>query len=264
MTHANVRGAIDDACSADQLDALSRGVWQAHAAGQLNDDEAQALLEAVQARRTALASPRTGAVQLGAVKSLFPPKRRQRAPERAVLIERRRAGAAAGWMPPTLASRFTLGEQSVLAVVAREIAQRGSCELCVDAIAALAGTSRRLVQAAIRLAYAIGLLRVEERRRKGDRNLSNRVSMLSREWSAWLKRRGGGGCKSLHPMSSDVHKQAVSRSVKTGNRATGMANPTSGAAFRDSRTGALGVQPRRAPETNILDGGACARGLERE
>ena len=198
--------AIGGAGSLARCDEIGPMLWQAVAAGQIGDDEAQALAERLEAQRKRL---RPSATALGAAmgrNSLFSKRRPQRRPERSELIERQRRTAFSGPMPPSLASRFTLCELAVLAVVAREIQQRGACELCVDAIAALAGTSRRLVQNAIRLAHDTGLLLVQERRRHGNRNLPNRITMLSREWFAWIKRRGGG-CKRVHPMSNQRDNQ---------------------------------------------------------
>ena len=189
------------------LPGVGQRLWQAVAAGEITDHEAEhldALLRSRTAPSDAIGGPRTAAVPIGQLRSVFPVKRRQRAPERLVLIERRRASAASGWLPPAIAKRFTTSEQSVLAVVVREIVMRGCCELCVDAVAALAGCSRRMVQGALRLAHDTGILLIEERRRRGDRNLTNRVTILSRELAAWAKRRGGGGCRSSHPMSRQI------------------------------------------------------------
>ncbi|WP_342112025.1 hypothetical protein [Methylobacterium sp. SI9] len=190
------------------LPEVGRRLWQAVTAGTVTDDEAEHLDGILRARAGAPGSSRTAAVQIGACRSIFPPKRRQRAPERTVLIERRRASAAAGWLPPAVASRFTVSEQSVLAVVVREIASKGACELAVDAVAALAGVSRRMVQQALRIAHDTGLILIEERRRHGDRNRTNRITILSRELAAWVKRRAGGGCRKTHPMSSEVQNPA--------------------------------------------------------
>jgi hypothetical protein len=134
------------------LDELARLTWRAHAEGAMSDAGAEAVSEALQARRKAFATRRA-----------FPParparaaRRHPRSPDRAQSIERRRRQASSGAMPPMLAARFTVGEQSVLAVVAREMQKRQACVLCVDAIAALAGVSRRTAQSAMRAAEAIG------------------------------------------------------------------------------------------------------------
>jgi hypothetical protein len=56
-------------------------------------------------------------------------------------MERRRRWASSGPMPPALASRFTLAEQAVLAVVAAEVVKHGACTLPISNVAALAGVS---------------------------------------------------------------------------------------------------------------------------
>lgn len=252
MFEPQLRAAIE-AAPRERLTELSAALWKAFGAGAVTEAEAGELSELIEARKAVTggtARPLTGTVQLGQVRSLFPPKRRQRAPERIVLAERRRGLAASGWMPPALASRFTMGEQAVLAVVAREIVLRGACELCVDAVAALAGTSRRLVQAAIRLAHDTGLILVTERRRRGDRNLPNRITMLSREWLAWTKRRGGGGCKSSHPMSSRATDRESHEAVETGQRASG---------GRRAGSSALDSRPVRFARPGQRGAEACGR-----
>lgn len=199
---------------------IGQRLWAALAAGQISDSQAEHLDELLRARIGAPVGSRTGAVPIGACRSVFPVKRRQRAPERVVLIERRRASAAAGWLPPALASRFTVSEQSVLAVVVREIVSRGACELAVDALAALAGVSRRMVQQALRLAHDTGLILVEERRRHGDRNRTNRITLLSRELIAWAQRRGGG-CRKSRPMSNGDHQEGRQRAPESKEGAIG-------------------------------------------
>src|SRR4028119_1668375 len=44
-------------------------------------------------------------------------------------VERRRSLASQGWFPPAIASRFTVGEQAALAVIAQEVARHGACSL---------------------------------------------------------------------------------------------------------------------------------------
>lgn len=90
-----------------------------------------------------------------------------------------------------------------------EVAAKGVCGLCTDAIAARAGVSRRLAQGAVRLAEGDGLLTIEERRHEGRENSPNLVRIISREWQAWMRRAGlakagGIGCKKIHPMDSRV------------------------------------------------------------
>src|SRR4051812_38023638 len=97
-------------------------------------------------------------------------------------------------MPLALASRFTLAEQAVLAVVAAEHRGHGRCTLVLDHIAALAGVGRSTVKRALRTAQGLGLVRIEERRVSAWRNAPNVVTITSPEWSTWLRmrRRGWG------------------------------------------------------------------------
>ncbi|MCC0808071.1 hypothetical protein FPV16_17950 [Methylobacterium sp. W2] len=141
--------------------------------------------------------------------SLFPPRRSVTSPDKAMSRDRRRLLACSGPMPPALASRFTTGQLAVLRIVADEVAAKGVCGLCVDAIAARAGVCRRLAQGAIRLAEGDGLLTIEERRHEGRKNSPNLVRIISREWQAWMRRAGrspdrGSGCKAIHPTDTGV------------------------------------------------------------
>ncbi len=209
MFHATMAAAIDGARTLAQMDELSRQVWQGHGAGALADEEAQALAERLHGRRSAI---REGIVPVGIPAgraSLFPPRRSVTSPDKAMSRDRRRLLACSGPMPPALASRFTTGQLAVLRIVADEVAAKGVCGLCIDAIAARAGVCRRLAQGAIRLAEGDGLLTIEERRHEGRRNSPNLVRIISREWQAWIRRAGrakaeGIGCKAIHPTDTRV------------------------------------------------------------
>jgi hypothetical protein len=131
-------------------------------------------------------------------------------------IARRRHLAASGPMPPGLACKFTVSELAVLRIVGDEVRQHGHCARCVDEIAARAGVCRRMVQNAIREAARLGLLRVQERRREGRRNLPNVVRIVSKEWMTWLARGGQAsrpsaepliGCKKMRPMDNSYKNQ---------------------------------------------------------
>ncbi|TXN17286.1 hypothetical protein FV219_00550 [Methylobacterium sp. WL122] len=141
--------------------------------------------------------------------TLFPTRRAPASPDRAASRDRRRLLACSGPMPPALASRFTTGQLAVLRIVGDEVAAKGVCGLCIDAIAARAGVCRRLAQTAIRLAEGDGLLTIQERRHQGRKNEPNLLRIISREWQAWMRRARrlpieGGGCKLLHPTDSRV------------------------------------------------------------
>lgn len=205
MFHAVMQAAIEGGRSLAQMDELSRQLWQGHGAGTLRDEEAQALAERLHGRRSAIQAgirplARTLSAHLLPIPDLviqslvptrvklYPPRRVPVSPDRRASRDRRRLLACSGPMPPRLATRFTESQRAVLRVVADAVAAQKTCDLCIDAIAARAGVSRRLVQVAIRLAEGDGLLTVEERRHKGRRNASNLVNIVNDEWRSWIER----------------------------------------------------------------------------
>jgi hypothetical protein len=243
MFHAQMAAAIADARTLAQANDLSRKIWQAHAAETVSDDEAQALAEALHARRREVRETIVPVgIPLGRA-TLFPPKRRHPvSPDRLASRDRRRLVAASGPMPPALARRFTTGQLAVLGIIGDEVERNGACGLCIDAIAARAGVCRRLAQAAIRLAEGDGLLTIQERRHQGRRNDPNVIRLLSREWLAWLKRRTAsrtavarGGCKPLHPTDSLATNQGSLRAWESrGKGCRGAENPVGTRSIRDS------------------------------
>jgi hypothetical protein len=164
------------------LDHISRMLWKAHGQGAIQDAAATAASEAVEARRARIKAGRPQPLPSPSTARRKPP----RSPDRARSIERRRRQAASGAMPPNLAANFTPGEAAALAVIAREVARAGRCELYIDAIAALAGTCRSVVQSARREAERLGLIKVTERRIPGRKSLSNIIEIVDQGWRAWL------------------------------------------------------------------------------
>lgn len=206
----------------DRLPELTAAMWKAFAAGGVTEAEAEELSLAIEARKAvgATQSP-AGGLQRG--RATFPVRKPQRPPVRSVAVERRRRLAASGPMPPALAARFTTGELAVLRIVADEVTARGSCCLCLDAIAARAGVSRTKAKQALRQARGIGMLEVRERRRTGGKSLPNVVTIVDREWLAWMKR---------------------------GSRIGGRNSPTTDTrGFREGEGRA--VQPHRTAERNL-------------
>src|SRR4051794_28108014 len=224
--------AIDAARTLTQLDHLSRDIWKAWGSGQIAD-EAQLLAMQLETRRKAVRGEIKPVGIPPGRPSIFPPRRSQRAPVRAVAIARRRRLAASGPMPPALASKFTVSELAVLRIVGDEVRGQGACARTVDEIAARAGTCRTVVKDAIRLAAALGLLTVQERRRQGQKNLPNIVRIVSREWTQWLAR----GPKSDRPTVSNP--TGVGNSPPTANR-----QRKEGAAYRPQRVFRRGAGQR--------------------
>ncbi len=125
----------------------------------------------------------------------YPFRKPQRPPVRSIAIERRRRLAYGGPLPPNLAWHFTMGESAVLGIIASEVRERGFCALTLGAIAARAGCCRELVRRAIRKAERELLITTKERRRPGQVNLPNVITITSKEWLTWISRgprRGSG------------------------------------------------------------------------
>src|SRR5215210_4837882 len=202
------------------LPKLSAVLWKAYAAGSVTEAQASELSDLIEARKALPASERPVQRRVGS---------RPRSP---ASVERRRSWAASGRLPPQIASRFTLAEQSVLAVVALEVAKRGSCRLAIDHIAALAGVGRSSVKNALREAHGLGLIRIEERRLTGFRNDTNVVTILSAEWTSWLRLRrgggGGGGVKTVTGTTTSSDRSASWRQANPVKEAAGRqrAEPT--------------------------------------
>src|SRR4051794_17795221 len=117
-----MRAAIAAAPKAE-LGKISTSLWRAWGSGILSDAEAQALAELIEARKVIRATQKPAQRRVGS---------RPRSP---ASMERRRSWSASGHLPPTLACRFTLGEQAVLAVIAVEIRKHGRCTLTVPHLA---------------------------------------------------------------------------------------------------------------------------------
>ena len=193
------------------VDEIARLTWRAHAEGQLADIEAEAVSEALQARRATFATRRAYPTASPSRPALDHTRARcPRSPDRQASLERRRRQAMSGVVPARIAASFTMAELAVLTVIGRQCQRAGVCTLHIDAIAALAGCCRTTVQNTLRQARLVGLLLVRERRIPGLPSLTNIVSIISKEWIAWLKL---GGFKRLSPTNSHFHSRGESARI---------------------------------------------------
>lgn len=177
--------AVSGARCFAQINQISAAIWKAHGAGLLSDSDAQAAAESLQARKAFIGvsgRPPAKGPSTGPRKPVRP-----RSPDRQASLARRRAAALSGAVPSRLASAFTMGELAVLSVIAGEVKRHASCQLPIDAIAAMAGVCRTTAQNAFRQAARRGLIHVRERRRPGLKNLTNVVTIISTEWRGWLR-----------------------------------------------------------------------------
>lgn len=184
-----------------RLADLSAAVWKGFAAGAVSETDAQALAEAIEARKAIPSAPAQPRRRTGS---------RPRSPES---TERRRRWTSSGWLPPQIAARFTMAENAVLAVIAAEVSRRGQCMLTIGAIAGQAGVCKSTVRNALRQAQALGILTSEEWRITAWRNAPNTVKIVSKEWSTWIRlrarraeRSSGGGSKSVNPTNTHIYK----------------------------------------------------------
>jgi len=192
------------------VDEVARLMWRAHAEGQLQDADAEAVNEALQARRASFAKRATPSTRPPA--GLRRPARRDpRSPDRQASIERRRRQAMSGIVPAKIAASFTMAELAVLTVIGRQCQRAGVCVLPIDMIGALAGVERTTVQNALRQGRLLGLILVKERRIPGRPSLTNVVTVISREWLAWLKLGPGIGFKKLSTTANQVSIRGAKR-----------------------------------------------------
>lgn len=229
-------------CPRGAIDAVSSLLWKAFGAGEIEETDAQRVAEMLQARRGPLTAAR----------ERRPPRPKKprpcRSPDRRASLERRRRLASAGPLPPVMAVHYTTGQLAVLAVVAGEVAKRGSCMLPIGRLAAVAGVSQTLVRNALRLAAELGHLSVTERRFRFARSLPNVVAIVAAEWRSWLARgrvhfrEPHEQKKSLSPVGKGFRAGGqAGREAREGGRRT--AEPWLARA-RDGRKGVGGEEER--------------------
>jgi hypothetical protein len=198
-----IAGAIELAQFSD-LTHLAGAVWKAHAAGHLDDDRAQELAERIEAKRRS-GRPKPEPTSFKPVKA---PRPCQRSPNRQASIERRRRLARQSPVPPEHIHEFTTSEHATMTILVGEIQKHGVCSLFMDKIAALAGTCRTVVRNNVKKGRALGLLYRKERRRRGQKSLTNLVRILRPAWQHWLNwigRRKTGTTKDKDSKYGAVH-----------------------------------------------------------
>lgn len=209
-----------EAAARVELPAVSAALWQAFGAGQVTEAEAETLSALIEVRKALPVVTRAA------------PARRGSRPRTDESLQRRRRWAASGRLPPGLAESFTPAETAVMAVVAAESVKHGRCTLAHAHLAAVAGASVSTVKRAMKAAQALGLVEIEVRRVSAFRNDTNRVSVVSREWLAWMRlaRSGGGvqvGASTNTHSSKKASKRPAERSKELSGRQGGIYKPES-------------------------------------
>src|SRR4051812_2805071 len=112
-----------------ELPKVSALLWKAYAAGQVSEAQASELSEMIETRRAISVPPPRPRIRVGS------------RPKASESLARRRRWAASGFLPPALASRFTVAETAVLSVVAEEGPTQAACTLPIRRHTSLAGGS---------------------------------------------------------------------------------------------------------------------------
>ena len=169
------------------------------------------------------------------------PRWSPRSADRQASLERRRRQATSGVVPAKIAAAFTLSELAVLSVIGRQCQRGEACTLPLDALAALAGCSRSSVKNALREARLRGLLLLaRERRIPGRRSITNVITVVARDWLAWLRLRGWGGGKNLPATNNKVFYSARNGAPEPPDR-------------RAERLRRNFIQERPAPNSTVRD-----------
>src|SRR3954447_7757088 len=205
-----------------ELPKVSALLWKAFAAGTVSEAEAAALSEAIEARRALPPPQKTAQRRLGS------------RPRSDASMERRRRWAASGCLPPQIAARFTLAETAVLAVVSAEVRQHAACTLTIGHIAALTGVCGQTVRNALRVAQRLGFVHVEQRRVSAWRNRPNRVTILSPEWTTWLRMARRGGASKCVEATPTQEKNEGALALRNRSRAAEGQVPERAAPYRGS------------------------------
>jgi hypothetical protein len=203
-----LRASVEAAQSLSSISSLETSIWKTAWPNHINDVDAQQLADILHCKRKALLAAQAAKVPLGFTKPRAP---RITGPKKVAAIERRRRLARASPVPPELVDQFTQGEHAVITVVAGEIQRAGRCDWCLDRIAAIAGVCKTLVRNAMRKGRAVGLLFSLERRRAGQKSLTNVVRALRQSWGAWLKR---VGCRKLESTTDRFKTNGSNASVE--------------------------------------------------
>jgi hypothetical protein len=159
----------------------------------------------------------------------------QRSPDKRASMERRRALAGGGHMPPRIRALFTEGERAVMMVIAGAAKAAGACDMPIDKIAAVAGVCRTTAQNAMRRAVEAGVVAVQHRPMRGRKSLTNVVRVIAGDWLAWIKR----GPDALKAIGFKLFRPTVNQTEKIKSGATVEAIVDAESAARGFGMGAL-------------------------
>ena len=128
-------------------------------------------------------------------------------------------------MPQEICDLFTEGQRAALNIIANVVREYGECDWPIDKVAAIAGVCRRTVQYAIHTARNAGLLTVQQRPRRGRKNLTNIIRISNGRWKSWIRNSRSSfrlaiGCKFPHPTGEYILHIGKSDSCYSEEKAT--------------------------------------------
>lgn len=201
----NLLARLLDVKTLHQIDECARCAWILNGEGIISDDEMAYLAPIIEHQRKAMRSHGSlyGAMRGHGKTNFFRTEHRRPAVpshKRTSSWARRRALAKECVVPTSIATRFTVSKLAVLAVIARAVLDRGSCNMSLPEIAARAGVGCTTARYAIREAARMGLITVTENRVNSTWNRPNTIRILCGRWRKWLdghrrmKARDGSSC----------------------------------------------------------------------
>src|SRR5208337_3348956 len=124
---------IANARSTEQLDDAYRLVSKVWSKGSINDHEAEKFFSDIAAKRPLASHARPFGLKLvkqvgGRISSRFTPRQPPRSPDRQASRDRRRMLGASAVLPHDLRRHYTLGQMSVLCIMAGEVKHHGVCD----------------------------------------------------------------------------------------------------------------------------------------
>ena len=221
--------------------------------GACRDEELAKAYETGEAHTRKAAPRRAGSI--GRLSNRFIPKgprARPVSPDKEASRRRKRIVGGPSELPENIRQHYTHGEQAALAIVVREVMDKGCCDLCIDQIAAEAGISRTTVQNALRRARDENAhVDVEVRPVPGQKNLTNVIRIISKEWVDWLKRRIGFKKLSTTKISSgrislSEFADSALRALEKGEEARAVPNRLDGALGKPVSSGNGSSEPKRS------------------
>lgn len=139
---------------------------------------------------------------------------------------KRRTMASGSYMPTSIAKDYTEAERAVLAVLFMKMMnfKKLAYSDVTDEIAKIAGCCRRTMQKAVRKAQWLGHIVIQERPRRGLKNLPNIYRVLNKELIAWIRKginmgrkeisMTSTGCSAVHTSNTYSLKEEISNELR--------------------------------------------------